>query len=274
MLQTKIGRLLDLNERLIVERGNFERAQKEIRQGKASVVEISQKTLVVLREYVTDLHQIVVAADLKATAISTERYLDVLKGIPPEPNAICLLDERTCGNHFHHLMDNTSRIRDECDTKLFCQIDAKNSAMLTDASAAPLWGRPVFDAFPSADEDIAEAGRCLALRRNTACVFHLMRAMEDALRTLATAIGADIFDAKRDQFMPWGQIVSNVKQRIPHLPSDKQDEWLEVHNLLWGVGKAWRNKTMHPEKTYTDEQTEIVFEAVRGFMRHLAPLIA
>ncbi len=137
----------------------------------------------------------------------------------------------------------------------------------------PLFGADVYDKFPKSRDDIAEAGKCLAMRRNKATVFHLMLAMEEALRALALRIGADVYDVAKDQFMPWGQIVGNVKAKLPSLPKDQQEDWLEVHNLLWGVGKAWRNGTMHPAESYTDEQAETVFGGVKGFMQHLAPLI-
>jgi hypothetical protein len=47
-----------------------------------------------------------------------------------------------------------------------------------------LFGDAVFSSFPSATDDIAEAGTCLALERSTACVMHSMRATEVALRAL------------------------------------------------------------------------------------------
>jgi hypothetical protein len=44
-----------------------------------------------------------------------------------------------------------------------------------------LFGQNVFDAFPSANDDIYEAGMCLALERATGCVMHLNRALECGL---------------------------------------------------------------------------------------------
>ena len=50
-----------------------------------------------------------------------------------------------------------------------------------------LFGDDVFNNFPSANEDIEEAGTCLALERATACVLHLNRALEVSLNVLANA---------------------------------------------------------------------------------------
>lgn len=55
----------------------------------------------------------------------------------------------------------------------------------------PLFGKEVCDKFPSAAFDIAEAGRCLALERSTACVFHLMRVVEVAIKVVSAFLGVD-----------------------------------------------------------------------------------
>ena len=44
-------------------------------------------------------------------------------------------------------------------------------------SKQPLFGEDVANNFPSTAYDIVEAGKCFALDRSTACVFHLMRAL-------------------------------------------------------------------------------------------------
>lgn len=43
--------------------------------------------------------------------------------------------------------------------------------------AKELFGQPVEHAFPSAIDDIEDAGKCLALGQGTACVMHLMRVL-------------------------------------------------------------------------------------------------
>ncbi len=137
----------------------------------------------------------------------------------------------------------------------------------------PLFGYDVFKKFPDAERDISEAGKCLALDRTTATVFHLMRAMELALRALALKLEATITKPS-GEFLPWLAIVGEVKKKIDAMPvGSAKDDWTEIHNLLWGVGKAWRNTTMHPAMTYTSEDAETIFDAVKGFMRHLAPLV-
>ena len=47
------------------------------------------------------------------------------------------------------------------------------------------------DTFPSAMEDLDEAGKCYATGRHRATVFHVIRAAEWALRALARAAGVN-----------------------------------------------------------------------------------
>lgn len=53
----------------------------------------------------------------------------------------------------------------------------------------PLFGEAVANAIPNSTVEIAEAGRCFALERWTACVFHLMRAVELALHKWSDDLG-------------------------------------------------------------------------------------
>src|SRR5487761_724765 len=76
------------------------------------------------------------------------------------------------------------------------QDDLKHAAVkLIPAHLSPyyenskLFGRSVWKGFPSAVADVKEAGSCLACGRHTACVIHLQRVLEIALRTLGKEIG-------------------------------------------------------------------------------------
>jgi len=78
------------------------------------------------------------------------------------------------------------RIQDELDTILFMHIPTERAEFYR----APFkrWGDAI-NRFPKTLNDVEEAGKCLACARGTACVFHLMRIMETALRTLANDLG-------------------------------------------------------------------------------------
>jgi HEPN domain-containing protein len=122
-------------------------------------------------------------------------------------------------------------------------------------------------------EDIEEAAKALALQRPTACVFHLMRAMEIAVKRLGKRVGVQNVDKE------WGKILSDIGKGIEAMPfkteaeKRKRNRWSEVHTHLYHVKQAWRNDTMHPKQTYTREQAHEVFQACRVFMDRLADLV-
>lgn len=132
-----------------------------------------------------------------------------------------------------------------------------------------LFGDDVFDKFPSANNDIFEAGTCLALERGTACVMHLMRVCEVGIKVLAGALSVT-------QQNDWGaylrEIGSKLDARTKASGKRTPDEqfYAEARVTLDGVRMAWRNATMHIENNYSPERAEEILIAVRGLMRHLA----
>ena len=134
----------------------------------------------------------------------------------------------------------------------------------------PLFGKEVFDAFPSAVDDVAEAGKCLATDRATACVFHMMRVMEAGLKALAKAL--------KIAYAPsWESYLKQIDSQIQIKHQKKSRAWKrdepffrEAAAHLSTVKFAWRNPTMHIVKHYTPESAEEIYNSVRAFMRHLA----
>jgi hypothetical protein len=132
----------------------------------------------------------------------------------------------------------------------------------------PLFGLVVADKFPALAEDIENAGMCLALGQPTASVFHLMRAMEGAVGALCGRCSIPNPDRE------WGKLLSDLHRAIEAMPKGKErNAWSAAHANLYHVKQAWRNDTMHPKQTYTPDQAEHVFRAMRTFMAHLADLV-
>lgn len=131
------------------------------------------------------------------------------------------------------------------------------------------FGDQVFDNFPSANEDLYEAGMCLALERGTACVMHLMRALEVALGVLAQTLGVT---NKND----WGQYLKGIqteldtRMKVSGARSPDEQFCAEVGDNFDRVRRAFRNPTMHPDKTYSQERAEEILLATKSFMTHLA----
>jgi hypothetical protein len=127
--------------------------------------------------------------------------------------------------------------------------------------------------FPSAAEDIAEAGKCFALERSTACVMHLSRVMESGLKALAKALG---IQRQND----WGKYLTEIDNELTKrfkasgARTAEEQFFAEVHITFDAVRRAWRNPTMHVDKTRTMERAEEIMISVRSFMRHLATILS
>lgn len=129
----------------------------------------------------------------------------------------------------------------------------------------------VGDSFPSTVEDIFEAGRCFALDRYTASVFHLMRVAEVAVRSIAKAIGS------KNPKPEWGALLSEIEAALAkkhkHLPPKIRANLPLVKGIcahMRAVNMAWRRPTMHMESKYSPEQAKDIYGAIGGLMRHIA----
>jgi hypothetical protein len=169
----------------------------------------------------------------------------------------------------HEAIDDLRRrIEDELKGKLFLYIQPEKAKFYE--SPEPLFGDAVAKSFPSASDDIAEAGKCLATDRGTAAVFHLMRVMEAGLKTLAKQLAipyAPSWESYLRQIA--AQLELDWKDKAPEWKKD-QEFYSEAAAHLSAVKFAFRNPTMHIVKQYTPESAEEIYNSVRMFMRHLA----
>jgi len=172
----------------------------------------------------------------------------------------------------HSLDELYNRLRDALEERLFLAVPSELAIFYQQTT--PLFGEAVDNAFPGTIvEDVSEAGKCLALGRGTATVFHLMRVLEAAVHRLGEKLGVTVVD-KHNADLEWGKILANMKTPIEAMAKGKsKDDWSEAFTMLVHVKQAWRNPTMHPKQTYTAEEAKAIFEAVRVFMRHLASLV-
>jgi hypothetical protein len=146
------------------------------------------------------------------------------------------------------------------------------------APSEPLFGSVVAAGFPThVAFEIDEAGKCLALGRPTAAVFHLMRTTEAGVRAIAACLG--IPDPVKTAARNWGAVLKTVKEELDRRNAAKPAGWSpgsdrqffeEVYVSLDAIKNPWRNATMHVENKYTDDEAEHIFVAVKGFMKKLA----
>jgi hypothetical protein len=130
--------------------------------------------------------------------------------------------------------------------------------------------------FPKATHDVEEASKCLALRRNTASVFHLMRVMGSGVTALGKSLNEPTLDASHN--LTWDNVLRRCSKELekpfkdtsPVWQSDKQF-YATATTKLFAVKDAWRNPNAHEiGEKYTDEEAEDIYRSVRSFMRHLA----
>jgi hypothetical protein len=147
---------------------------------------------------------------------------------------------------------------------------------------APLFKKPlekwetIIAAFPSVTFDIEEASKCLAFRRNTACVFHLMRVMGSGVTALGKTLNEPTLDSSHN--LTWDNVLrrcakeseKEFKDMSPVWQSDKQF-FATATAKLYAVKDAWRNPNAHEVgQKYTDEEAEDIYRTIRSFMRQLA----
>lgn len=159
----------------------------------------------------------------------------------------------------------------ELENRVFLEPDARYKEYFRKST---LFGDKVFVAFSSANNDIFEAGTCLALERPTACVMHLMRVMEAGLKALALALG--IIEPQND----WGAYLRKIEKelenryKISGARSDDEQFYSEAALGFDRVRRAWRNPTMHIENSYSTEQAEEILRAVKSSISFLATRIS
>lgn len=140
---------------------------------------------------------------------------------------------------------------------------------------SPIFGSAVAAGFPSASREFASAGRCFALDEHTACVFHLMRGLEVALRVLAVEVGLTPEEVALDG---WKTVIDRIEKQVRAMEAlPKSEEKSERVRLLSGVAQqfryfkdAWRNHVAHARSYYDGREADSIMRSVADFMRQLA----
>lgn len=139
----------------------------------------------------------------------------------------------------------------------------------------PIFGDDVYRAFPKAQRDIAAAGRCYALDEWTACVIHLMRALEHGLMWLAERVKLNPEDMKREN---WKNIIDQIEKKIRDMESEPKsnEKSLKVQFLSEAATQfrwfkdAWRNDAAHAHVHYDEREGVPIFLHISDFYRQIA----
>lgn len=128
--------------------------------------------------------------------------------------------------------------------------------------------------FPDSERDLVEAGRCFALGRDTACVFHLICAAEHALGRLAQK--CDVPPTKPLEECEWGDLLKALdgewrrwETGVPGVPAAERNKqrafWSSVRIELGAWKHEWRNAVMHALKRphhFSEEDARRALECV------------
>jgi hypothetical protein len=161
----------------------------------------------------------------------------------------------------HIVSEIQGRLGDELEEKLiFC---IRENAEYFEPKE-PLFGVDFQNKFPTNGIfELDEAGKCLALSRETAAVFHLMRLMEIGIRATAKSLG--IPDPIKPSDWNWYQILKRMKDENDQRSAGKTKRWTvpgdreffeSAYASLDAVRVAWRNPTMHIENKYTFDEAD------------------
>ena len=162
------------------------------------------------------------------------------------------------------LSDLVSRLHDELKAQCFLFVPHSSLYM------EPLkeWSG-IVERFRLATFDIEEGCRCLALGRYTASSYHFLRVMERGLNALGERLHGD-------QYLPsWDAKLRKIETALDSLdrkvaPKEDWDFFQQAKVNFRAVQTAWRNPTMHIEKTYTEQGARDIMNATRVFMEQLA----
>jgi hypothetical protein len=174
------------------------------------------------------------------------------------------------GSIAHSIVHLISRLQDDLQQQFFFHLTQQDVRYYGQKDQ---FGPQVAKKFKDAAYDIENAGNCLALQQPTACVFHLMRAMEVSLRTLGKRLKVRI--GPKDTL---GKILNDISPKLNAMPDRtenqkrKKERWAEARANLFHVKQAWRDNSMHGKKIYDREHAYAIFRAVSTFMTHLASL--
>lgn len=185
----------------------------------------------------------------------------------------------------HALSDQCHRLRDHYDISISTWDLVVSSVLETlnkkrfialgphseNYGSKDAYGESVTSSFPSSVYEIQDAGNCLATGHYTACVFHLMRALEPVLESLGREFG--VTPASN-----WGTFLDRIETSIRDRENSKKREnwesekefYTDCVTHLIHIKNAWRNHTMHLRNRYDEIQAYEIFNDVKKFMQKIS----
>jgi hypothetical protein len=214
--------------------------------------------------------------DLDVVYLNTERTLEVYERCHASDS---LLDTHNARIAHGALRVVTVAARDQFEARTVLVVPASKADFYDPAKEPLLFGEEVWRKFKRKGRfEIAEAGKCLALSRSTACVFHLMRSVEVVLEAIAICLQLPPPRNKYDK--TWGAVLGRYQDELdgredllwPRQWNSMKDKKVfgEIHASLLVIKDNWRDPTMHLESTYDENGALHLWALVKGFMQKVA----
>ena len=189
----------------------------------------------------------------------------------PEKYAQRLLDKANSGSVYSELEKEitnfTERFIDHFEERKVLLLAGDNSQYYE--QTGPIIER-LIDRFPDkAAVEMKEAGKCLALGLDTACVFHAMRAIEAAIFAIMKCLDVT------SEYPTWGMYIKAIKAGIAGRNKGTSPGWSNAKDsdtfndfllTLQTIKSLYRDPTMHVEKTYMPDEAEKIFGQTRLLM--------
>jgi hypothetical protein len=225
---------------------------------------------------------------LKSIGITSGPFYQDVWSVCTDVDAVINHDWNVAGVRTDLLARDMKRIRDgimhQLEAQKFVYIPGPSDQLVANAQ---VFGEAVYEAFPSARQDVEEAGNAFAFELYTSCVYHLMCATEFAMRALAkdrrivlTTKAGDAFPA---DLATWEEVIKGLEKetaKIGNWPRSKgevRSQAQEFYNAaveeLRAIKDAWRNPVMHSRRRYKEKEAKRAMDHVEHFMNALCTRI-
>jgi hypothetical protein len=134
-------------------------------------------------------------------------------------------------------------------------------------------------AFPSAQAEIAEGGRCFGLGRHTGCVFHMVRAAEYGLAALAHA--SDARHAVENAGADWIDVIAQIEVRIAAIETWREEPKKRAALAFFQDAlrdlrfmHAAAHKLAHSKSFFDAPQAATICQTTREFITRLSAQVS
>jgi hypothetical protein len=183
--------------------------------------------------------------------------------------------------NYQWLRDKVSDLKDLIGREMsghgFFYISPEKAKYWPKKAARHAFGDGVADAFASSVFDAHSSAICLAIGLGTASVFHSMRVLEIGLSAFGAVFNVSLAHTN------WEPALREIESKIREMHKDpswkalpdckaKQEQYSQAASHFAVLKDAWRNYTMHSRGQHGEDEAEMIFLNVRGFMQKLAAL--